>query len=72
MGEKNKLKKYRVSTNFEITVDHGTFMARDEEHALEEAEKKARNWNPSLCFQCAEDMSIGEPIGVEAYLEEED
>jgi hypothetical protein len=72
MREKNKLKKFCVFSKFELIVNHGTFMAIIEDYAFIEAEKKARNWNPSLCFQCAKNMSIGEPIGVEAYLEEED
>lgn len=64
------MKKFSVYGSLSANVKLGIYEADTPEDAIRKAEEdKNANWNPTLCWQCAGEVELGDVY--ETYAEEE-
>ena len=61
------MKEYRVIGLVGASVELGIYKAKSKEDAIQQAyDNKEADFNPQLCWQCANEVEVGDVYDVEA------
>ncbi len=65
--------KYNVYGTVGASVFLGTYEAKNEDDAIEQAEDNENaNWSPTLCHQCSRELEVGDVYETQAELVEDE